>query len=279
MLIAKTIAVVAVAASFGGFTATAAQAVQADKPAFEKSRAACMKEQGLSYTPEDGVKGEPTKEEKARLAGDYEALRAYRSKYGFGVWSVLVFPKDPVVNPESGVSRNHDMLSKLSASELKTWRAADDKCFAKAIKAVTGKSVTSQRDLVEKVNAAERKGLRAVDSDKKIAALGKQFASCLKVTETRPTVLAARGRAAFAKEATEVAKAQGHGKLPDALEGKEYTTLPKLTPEEAKPYLDREVEAALTDLECGKAFYQAYAPRARAVQERVYREYALGLAL
>jgi hypothetical protein len=278
MFVAKTVAAVVIATSFGGPASPGNEAAYDNKGKIESARAACMKEQGLTYLPEPVIKHKRTAEEKGRLAGDYEALRAYRAKYGFGVWSKLVFPGDPAVNPDSGESRNNKILMSLSPAKLKAYRAADDKCFAKAVKAVLGKSVTSQADFIDQVNAAERKGLRALDADKKIARLGKEFAGCLGVGETRPSVLASRGPAAFRKEATEVAKTR-HKELPEAAKGKDVTIMPALTPAEARPYLDKEVEAALADLECGKAFYAAYAPRARAVQERVYREFALDFAL
>ncbi|MET9250084.1 hypothetical protein [Nonomuraea sp. NPDC003709] len=276
MFIAKAVATALLATSFGGLaTATpGTEAAYENKARIESMRAACMKEQGLTYLPEKVIKRDRTKEERARLAGDHQAMRAYRAKYGFGVWSRLVFPGDPAVDRDMGESRNNKLLMSLSAKDLKAWRAADDKCFAKAVKSVLGKTVTSQDDFLADVNSALAKGLRELEADAKVAALGKEFGGCLKVAETRPSVLADRGRATFAKEATEVARAQSKGSLP-----KGAVVLPRLTPEQAKPYLDKEVTAALADLECGKAFYPAYAPRARAIAERVYQEFALDFAL
>ncbi len=278
MFVAKTVTALVIAASVGGTAAPGNEAAYENKAEIESARAACMKEQGLKYLPEPVVKRKRTAEEKARLAGDHEAMRAYRAKYGFGVWSRLVFPDDPAVNAGSGESRNNKILMSLSPAELKAYRAADDKCFAKAVKVVLGKTVTSQADLLDQVNAAERKKLRALDADKKIAGLAKEFAGCLGIKETRPSALAARGPAAFRKEATEVAKTRHKGSLPEGLKD-EDAMMPDLTPEQARPYLDKEVEAALADLKCGKAFYAVYSPRARSVQEQVYREYALDFAL
>ncbi|WP_431933946.1 hypothetical protein [Nonomuraea jabiensis] len=276
MFVAKAVAAALLTTSFGGLaTATpGTEAAYADKAKIESMRAGCMKEQGLTYLPEKVVKRDRAKEERARLAGDHEALRAYRATYGFGVWSRLVFPGDPAVDRDLGESRNDKHLMSLSAKDLKAWRAADDKCFAKAVKTVLGKTVTSQDDFLADVNAALGKGLRELDTDPKLAALGKEFGGCLKIAETRPTVLADRGRAAFTKEATGVARAQSKGSLP-----KGAVVMPQLTPEQAKPYLDKEVKAALADLECGKTFYPAYAPKARAIEERVYQEFALDFAL
>ncbi|MFI6732497.1 hypothetical protein ACIBI9_06135 [Nonomuraea sp. NPDC050451] len=276
MFVAKAVAAALLATSFGGLaTATpGTEAAYENKAKIESTRAACMKEQGLTYLPEKVIKRDRTKEERARLAGDHEALRAYRAKYGFGVWSRLVFPGDPAVDRDMGESRNNKLLMSLSAKDLKAWRAADDKCFAKAVKSVLGKTVTSQAGFLADVNSALAKGLRELDTDPKLAALGKEFGGCLKIAETRPTVLAARGRAKFAEEATEVARTQSKGSLPEG-----SAALPGLTPEQARPYLAKEVKAALADLECGKAFYPGYAPRARAIEERVYQEFALDFAL
>ncbi|MFI7128228.1 hypothetical protein ACIBQ1_21185 [Nonomuraea sp. NPDC050153] len=274
MFVAKAVAAALLATSFGGLATPGTEAAYASKAKIESMRADCMKEQGLTYLPEKVVKRDRTKEERARLAGDHEALRAYRAKYGFGVWSKLVFPGDPAVDRDMGESRNNKHLMSLSAKDLKAWRAADERCFAKSVKTVLGKTVTSEADFLSEVNAALGNGLRELDADPKLSALGKDFGACLKIAETRPTALADRGRATFTKQATEVARTQSKGSLP-----KGAVVMPRLTPEQAKPYLDKEVKAALADLECGKAFYPAYAPRARAVQERVYQEYALDFAL
>ncbi|MEQ4721150.1 hypothetical protein [Nonomuraea sp. B19D2] len=274
MFVAKAVAAALLVTSFGGLATPETEAAYDNKAKIESMRADCMKEQGLTYLPEKVLKRERTKEERARLAGDYEALRAYRARYGFGVWSKLVFPGDPAVDRDMGESRNNKLLMSLSAKDLKAWRAASEGCFAKAVKSVLGKTVTSEADFLADVNAALDRGLRELDTDKKLAALGKKFGSCLKIAEARPTVLADRGRATFTKQATEVARTQSKSSFP-----KGAVVLPRLTPEQAKPYLAKEVTAALADLECGKAFYPAYAPRARAIQERVYQEYALDFAL
>ncbi|MEU0569074.1 hypothetical protein ABZ297_27370 [Nonomuraea sp. NPDC005983] len=279
MFIAKTVATALLVTAFGGLASPGTDGAYANKGKMESIRATCMKEQGFRYLPEPVIKHKWTKEERARLAGDYEALRAYRAKYGFGVWSKLVFPDDKVVNPDSGESRNNKTMMSLSPSELKKYRAADNTCFSKAVKEVLGKSVSSFAGYLDKLDAALEHEVGALDSDKKLAQLGKEFAGCLKIAETRPSVLAERGRTAFRKEATEVARTKQPDPIPKHLQGENFFMKPMLSPEEAKPYLDKEVDAALADLECGKAFYQGYSPRARAAGERVYQEFALDFAL
>ncbi|MEV0830160.1 hypothetical protein [Nonomuraea rubra] len=279
MFIAKAVATALLVTSFGGLTSPDTQAAYQDKAKMESMIAACMKEQGLTYLPEKVIKTNRTKAEQARLAGDYEALRAYRAKYGFGVWSQVVYPNDPSVNPDAGESRNNRHLMSLSPAELKNWRAGQDKCFAKAAKSVLGKTVSSRADLNDKLNADMRKAVGKLDKDQQLAQLGKEFGACLQVSETKPTALAKRGLTEFRKQATEVARSRQTGPLPKALQGKDVFIKPNMTAEEAKPYLEKEVEAALADLECGKAFYKAYLPRERSIAVRVYQTYAYDFAL
>ncbi|TDD06567.1 hypothetical protein [Nonomuraea diastatica] len=122
-----------------------------------------MKERGLDYvaSPEPRYTWQPG--EKERLAGDVEALRAYRAKYGFGVWSPNVYPKDEAVNPARHDNPNNKTLMLLSAGELKKWRAADESCFSQAVKQVLGKTVTSQDDYHDRLEAAVRKSLSVLD--------------------------------------------------------------------------------------------------------------------
>jgi hypothetical protein len=45
-----------------------------------------------------------------------------------------------------------------------------------------------------------------------------------------------------------------------------------ITPEEARPYLNKEIKAALDDLECGKDFYPAFMPKDEAVGQQINEE-------
>ncbi|MFF5205316.1 hypothetical protein [Streptosporangium sp. NPDC000396] len=276
---AKAVAVTLLIGSFGGLTSPETDAVYEKKAAIEETRVACMKESGLTYLAEPVIKRTWQPGERERLAGDYKALRAYRAKYGYGVWSALVYPNDTVVNPEWGDNPNNENLMAMSADELKKWRTADDGCFAKAVKQHLGKTVTSSDDYYTKLDAALDKSLVALDEDKQLAQLGKQFAKCLGVSQTKPSALAGLGHSQYTKQATEVAKKQHKGSLPKVPEGRTLIMKPQLKPEEAKPYLDKEIKAALKDLECGKSFYAAYSPKERAAKERVYQEFAVDFAL
>ncbi|MEV0149786.1 MULTISPECIES: hypothetical protein [unclassified Nonomuraea] len=272
MFIAKAVAATLLAGSFGGLTSPPS----GDAAAYEKQtqleaeRVACMTERGLDYvaSPEPRYKWQPGEQE--RLAGDLEALRAYRSKYGFGVWSPNVYPKDEVVNPVQHENPNDTMLMSLSAGELKKWRAADESCFSRAVKEVLGKTVTSQDDFYDQLEAAVRKSLSVLDQDKRLVRLGKQFAACLGVSRTEPTALDGLSHAKIVRQASDVARKAWKGELP---KGETVVFRPNLKPAEARPYLDKEIKAALKDLECGKDFYPAYSPKAMEITSRVYQEF------
>ncbi|MEV0200075.1 hypothetical protein [Nonomuraea sp. NPDC050691] len=275
MLIAKAVAATLLAGSFGGLTASPS----GDAAAYEKQtqleakRVACMKERGLDYvaSPEPRYTWQPGEQE--RLAGDLDALRAYRAKYGFGVWSANVYPEDKVVNPVQHENPNNKMLMSLSAGELKKWRAADESCFSQAVKEVLGKTVTSQEDYHDQLEAAVRKALSVLDQDKRLVQLGKQFAACLGVGRTEPTALDGLSHTKIARQASDVAKKAWKGELPKAPKGKTIIFRPNLKPAQARPYLNKEIKAALKDLECGKDFYPAYSPKAMEITSRIYQEF------
>jgi hypothetical protein len=274
MFIAKAVAATLLAGSFGALASSPADDAAYDKQRqMEDKRVACMTEQGLTYVAALAPQRQWQPGERERLAGDLKALRAYRAKYGFGVWSPNVYPKDQVVNPTSPDNPNDKTLMSLSAADLKKWRAADDACFSQAVKEVLGKTVTSQEDYYDQLEAAVNKSLSVLDQDKELVRLGKQFATCLGVGQTSPTALDGLSHTKIVRQASEVARKAWKGELPKAPKGKTVIFRPNLKPAEAKPYLAKEIKAALKDLECGKAFYPAYSPRAVEITSRVYQEF------
>ncbi|MEU5865478.1 hypothetical protein ABZ815_30210 [Nonomuraea sp. NPDC047529] len=280
LIAAKAVAATLLIGTFSALPSPETQAAYEKKAAMEQTRVACMQEKGLTYLAEPIVKRKWQPGELERLAGDHEALRAYRAKYGFGVWSRLVYPGDPAVNPVSGESVNNKNLMAMPADELKKWRAADDACFAEAAEKHLSLTVTSQRgDYLTQLNAALDKSVAALDKDERLARLGKRFGACLGISDTRPSVLAERGRSAFVKQATQVARKLYKGSLPKAPEGRTLALIPPLKPEQAKPYLEKEIKTALKDLECGKSFYAAYSSKAKTAKEQVYQRFAVDFAL
>ncbi|WP_219519465.1 hypothetical protein [Nonomuraea ceibae] len=280
LITTKAVAAALLIGTFSALPSPETQAAYEKKAAMEETRAACMQDKGLTYLAEPIVKHTWQPGERERLAGDYEALRAHRAKYGFGVWSKLVYPRDPAVNPVSGESVNNKNLMAMTADELKEWRAADDACFAEAAAKHLGLTVTSQRgDYLTQLNAALDTSVATLDKDKRLVRLGKRFAACLGISDTKPSALAERGRSTFTKQATQVAKKLRKSPLPKTPEGRTLALMPPLKPEQAKPYLDKEIKAALKDLECGKSFYAAYSPRAKTAKEQVYQRFAVHFAL
>ncbi|MFG6201350.1 hypothetical protein [Nonomuraea sp. JJY05] len=274
MFIAKAVAATLLAGSFGALTPPSGDDAAYDKQRqMEDRRVACMTEQGFDYVAAPAPERRWQPGERERLTGDLEALRTYRAKYGFGVWSPNVYPKDEVVNPTSAENPNDKTLMSLSAGKLKKWRAADDACFSRAVKEVLGKTVTSQEDYYTRLDAAVQESLSVLDQDKELVRLGKQFATCLGVGETRPTALDGLSHTKMVRQASEVAKKAWKGELPRAPKGKTVIFRPNLKPEQAKPYLAKEIKAALKDLECGKAFYPAFSPKAVEIASRVYQEF------
>ncbi|MFI7703034.1 hypothetical protein [Nonomuraea sp. NPDC049480] len=51
---------------------------------------------------------------------------------------------------------------------------------------------------------------------------------------------------------------------------------PHLPPATARQHANREIKAALDDLECGKDFYAAYEPKNREISERVSQMFGRG---
>ncbi|MFG3436241.1 hypothetical protein ACGF0J_03260 [Nonomuraea sp. NPDC047897] len=272
MFIAKAVATTLLAGSFGGFVSPPSgdAAAHEKQTRLEAERVACMTERGLDYVASPELRHTWQPGERERLAGDLEALRAYRARYGFGVWSPNVYPKDKVVNPVKHENPNNKMLMSLSAGELKKWRAADESCFSRAVKEVLGKTVTSQDDYHDQLEAAVRKSLSVLDQDKQLVRLGKQFAACLGVSRTEPTALDGLSHAKIVRQASDVAKKAWKGELP---KGDTVVFRPNLKPAQAKPYLDSEIKSALKDLECGRDFYPVYSPRAMEITSRVYQEF------
>ncbi|MEU4508340.1 hypothetical protein AB0G05_02485 [Nonomuraea wenchangensis] len=272
MLIAKAVAATMLAGAFGGLTSP----LPGDAAAYEKQtrleagRVACMKERGLDYaaSPEPRHTWQPG--ERERLAGDVEALRAYRAKYGFGVWSSNVYPQDAVVNPVQHENPNDKTLMSLSADRLKKWRAADESCFSEAVKEVLGKTVTSQEDYHDRLEAAVRRSLSVLDQDKQLVRLGRQFAACLGVSRSEPTALDGLSHLKIVRQASDVAKKAWKGEPP---KGRTVIFRPDLKPDQARPYLEKEIDAALKDLRCGKDFYPVYAPKAMEITSKVYQEF------
>ncbi|WP_433219408.1 hypothetical protein [Microtetraspora malaysiensis] len=235
------------------------------RPKMEQIKADCMKQRGFRYVayvaPE---RPEPD-------LSTYEAMKTYRQKYGFGVFGQFVDPKDPLTGSiESAqgaraADPNPAIEQKLNASQRDAYKKAMDGCYGKAAKEVLHKKVGSRVEGLSLLQGARDYLEAEINGDPELVALVPGFADCLAAKGQRvppamlPTAMAKRGQDAF------------WGQL-DAL-GKDEHQLPELTPAQARPYLDREVKAALEDLECGKEFYTRFAPKYASIDARVWAEY------
>ncbi|MDF5751618.1 hypothetical protein [Spongiactinospora sp. TRM90649] len=249
----------------------------------------CMKGKGFQYVPFVAPPFEAPKEVAKAYSGDYEALKSHRQKQGYGVFAIFVYPKElnnPMVEPDETakpqvVNPNNEIRVSLSKSQHAAYQDANDLCYTKAVKDVTGKQVSGYRDHYEQAEArVGRLAAQELDGDARLVELAAATGSCLKakgytVASTKPTAIADRGRERF-----EAIKRPMGELIPEdvakglaAKKGERYE--PNLSVEQARPYLDREVKDAMDDLECGKEFYPRYLPAHATIERRAYEEYGL----
>ncbi|NRQ40390.1 hypothetical protein HII36_52520 [Nonomuraea sp. NN258] len=269
---------------------SAASGTKAKKQRLEAVMADCMKRAGFKYVPYVQPEKQKSAEEKLRAAGDYQAMRKYREKYGFGVFSIHVYPEElnnPAVKPANApdVDPNLAIQSKLSKTQFTAYRQASEKCRVDATKQVIGKVVKSTQDYYEQINRVSAQRVDAtINSDPALVELATSMATCLKgkgyrIGKATPSALYERGRTEFHQQEDKLGRAQ-RDDVPDVAPPSEEGDLPMyyvptLTPQEARPYLTKEIRAALDDLECGRRFYPAYLPRQDRVNEQVAAEFGM----
>lgn len=278
----------------GGATENAPQpsqtaAAKDKKHQLESVKADCMKQKGFKYVAYVQPAKQASEDDKARDAGDYQAMRKYREKYGFGIFAMHVYPKEmgnPAVKPDNPeINPNWAIQSSLSKAQMTAYRKATDGCEVEAAKKILGKTLKSMDDYFVQLNRASEQALaRTVDSDPKLIELASAMAGCLKgkgypIGKTTATAMSSQGRDVFSAQEDKLGRQQ-HDDVPDVAppvkEGElKMTYSPTLTPEEARPYLNKEIKAALDDLECGKDFYPAYLPKEKAVDQQIYEEFGM----
>ncbi|MEV4802564.1 hypothetical protein AB0K18_21325 [Nonomuraea sp. NPDC049421] len=281
------LAALAVLCGCGGAGETAAPSPSAKsdkKHRIEAAKADCMKQQGFKYVPYVWRPPVPdTDESRKRAAGDYQAMRKFRAKHGFGVFDLYVYPKElghPAVKPDDPViNPNMEIQSSLSKAQMGAYRKALDTCMVTAANQVLGLKLKSGTDYYAEQNKVRERALKSdLNSDPELVELAAAMATCLKgkgnaISDTTPLAMARRGQEMFSAQEDRLGRAQ-RDDVPDvappAKEGElPMIYAPTLTPEEARPYLNREIKAALDDLECGRDFYPAYLPRQAAIDEQV----------
>ncbi len=245
-------------------------------------KADCMKGKGFRYVPWTPplVVSEA---QRARLSTGYEGEKAYRSKYGFGLFSMLVYPAEMGLRDtgDGPADPNHTIKYDLSPAQQEAYTAASESCEVQAIKQVTGKVVKSVRDWFAQSDMMVRqRATRDLDGDPELVALASAMADCLsakgyQVTSTRPTAVSEWGAAMFRKEMHELARKEGDD-IPEYQPDQQTWYAPvHLAPGAARRHLDREIKVALDELECGKDFYAAFLPRQSAISQQFGEESGL----
>ncbi|WP_157547857.1 hypothetical protein [Nonomuraea candida] len=251
---------------------------------FEAAKADCMKQKGFKYVPYVKPTEPADEEERKRDSGDYQAMKKHRAKYGFGVFASQAYPKE-VMGPGTTMPHpdpNIKIAGSLSRAQLEAYHKAKDACVAAAGKEVLGLTIKSNIDYFSQVTLAHKRVKAAeLDGDPKLVELAGAMATCLKgkgykVSDTKPTAMGKRGVNEFLDLQDRLAEQQEGDKPmgPKMTKDTKQVQMVPLTPQQAKPYMDREVKAALDDLECGKDFYAAFIPRETALQRQVNDQFA-----
>ncbi|MBE1592284.1 hypothetical protein ACFPOI_16730 [Nonomuraea angiospora] len=262
-------------ASSGGIEAAATPSAD---PANQQRQAqtqlaTCMKGKGFTYHPVVSMPELPDAV-KQEMSGDYPAMKKYRSKYGFGFAASVIYPNDGVGRMarrigegDTGDDPNAKVIAGLSKAQQDAYFQAMEACNLEMINKATGKKLKSMQEAAEAQSEMMKQIIsREIDGDPKLVELASAFADCLKgkgykVTSQRPSDIARSTESTFMTE---------FGKLG----GKQPPTA-----DEARPMLQREIKAALDDLECGKDFYAAYRPKANEVYKRAELLPGLGMTV
>ncbi|MFJ5019331.1 hypothetical protein [Streptomyces griseoluteus] len=232
----------------------------------ENAVAACMKKAGFTYTPEapdDPAKGWATD------GADYSLTKKFRQKYGFGVYSGIVYPDDaPAPGSESAdkPSANAQYVNTLTPAQ----KSAYDKALGgppdgKVDKDWTGCMGTGHKEAYGSLSVQEESArtqqeeqanAQALNGDASLVQLAQSYANCLRkdgirVSTTQPTSIG------------EMVKLQAHMSAPaNARSGAASASAGKtMTKEESLPLLQKDIDLSLQDLECGKDFRAAYFPK------------------
>ncbi|MFE0152940.1 hypothetical protein ACFWY5_37770 [Nonomuraea sp. NPDC059007] len=236
----------------------------------ETLMAACMKDQGFKYIPV----GSPRRPPRQNTP---EQERQSRAKYGFKVFAMYVHTTDKEAGGLAALpyDPNDRLTAALSLTQVRAYSRAYDVCLGSAVLRLTGRQVTGRFDLDRKRDAALRHALaREFDSHLPARMFARKYAACLEdygytVRSALPSRITSQVRESFVAERDRLADAE----FPIRKEGVEY--LPTLSPGQAAPYLDREVKAALEDLECATRFFRKTGPIQAEIQARVAAEWAL----
>ncbi|MFE0152933.1 hypothetical protein ACFWY5_37735 [Nonomuraea sp. NPDC059007] len=264
-----------------GASATPTTATADKKLQMESMLADCMKQKGFKYVAYVPPEEKKTAAEIKRDNGDYQEMRKYREKYGFGVFAEYIYPGEVGISKEEAKvdkDPNTKITGDLSAPQYTSYKKARDTCFALAAKEVLGKRITERTDIFAQFSQAKKLIVaREVDGDQRLVELASAMTDCLRgkgytVAETAPRDISMAVQDSIHDMATRIgAKQRGVEFDPDSGE----IIMPELTAAQAKPYFQKEIKAALDDLECGKDFYPAYNPKDLKINNTLLAEYAM----
>ncbi|MFI6735997.1 hypothetical protein ACIBI9_23990 [Nonomuraea sp. NPDC050451] len=254
----------------------------------EAAKADCMKQKGFKYVAYVTPHKPGTEDDKRRASGNYQAMRKFREKYGFGVFAQHVYPKEmgsAPTSPDSEPNPNMKIQNALSKTQMQAYRKALDACQVSAANQVLGLKLKSTEDFYDaqfKASVRARKG--KLNTDPELVELAAAMATCLKgkgytVGDTTPVTMSELGQKTWLGKEDKLGREQMDD-VPDAAPPAKDDKVPMyyaptLTPEQARPYLAKEIRAALDDLECGKDFYPAFLPKEQAVQGQVSAEFGM----
>ncbi|MEW1721064.1 hypothetical protein [Streptomyces sp. NPDC093109] len=237
-----------------------------DNDAYENLLTDCMKKAGFEYTPTLGDIYAPSTAFAAISGADYELAKKYRQKYGFGgSYASLVYPNDGELKSAGATEESPNAAYQASLTESqkdaymvarsgKDWATDNGRpkgCEGSARAEVYGSD--ADVDAKEKAEQeADKANELKLNGDSELVELAQTYASCLtkegmEPSNTQPTAIGDELRLNGGGGA---AAAGG-----PAAVGEEKSV------DEAKSLLTKEIETALKDLECGKAFRAAYFPK------------------
>ncbi|WP_329086006.1 hypothetical protein [Streptosporangium sp. NBC_01469] len=244
----------------------------------ETMRTDCMERKGFKYVQNIPEPRKISADEELRSAGDYRAMMKYREKYGFGRFADYIYPDDPELRAgsmrklmaSSRVQADMRLQGSMSETQRAQWAVANDTCYSETIKELTGRTFTDEHALRLRMDEISTR-LRSseIDGDPELVRLARDYGSCLRdrgvrVFSLKPTEIEMSAQSHFVVGLEAVAQRD------DSIRAGVY--IPAFSAEEAAPYLAREVQAAIEDLECGRDFYAAHRPKDDEVSEKVLRE-------
>jgi hypothetical protein len=122
------------------------------------------------------------------MSGDYEAMKRHRSKYGFGLAAMYVYPGDPAAGRGVAVAADPDsddpnakVVAGLPEAQRKAYFTAMDSCMVEMVNKATGKKLKSMREVAEAQGKLMKQAIdRELNGDARLVEPADAFGDCLK---------------------------------------------------------------------------------------------------